>query len=757
MIHVDRARVPPPDAAWMAEAGRLREEIFSVHKILQIPHQRFPRFGVKRESERIEELTLKVKPALAELFRDQCAFCESRTTDGHAAHVVHFRPRSGAVGLDGNRSPEYYAWLVVDWENLYLSCANCHRSRGARFPVRGERASWGARWPLHQEGALLLDPCVDHPQRHLIFSADGLVSAVPFDLLDAQERDRFGVPTRGQVTIDTFALNRPNLVEQRRDRAALLTSELKKKYPNPFRRLPLPREIAQELYGPDEPYLGMKLQLIEEWGRSHVVGDRPFAPGMRTRGLPKLSSAATSDEANRERAAVEQRAREEQFLGASVEVGSDAVVYRARTGYVERVEIVGLTVFRDLRIESLPDQFDSGSNAPWLMLLGENGSGKTSILRAIALALAGRRTLHGLQQGPLGTRLVDLFEDGGSVNVFLTSQREPIEVVRKGDSLEVSGEASGAKVFLRGYGPSRWFPQEGSAAPETDAFVRIESLFNPFVPLDAGEQALPTLDPSKWDDIAGTLERLLLLREGSVVPLRERGALTLQLGDGEPTPLRALSSGYEAMVAMTSDLAQMLYGRWGSLLDAEGIVLLDEIDAHLHPRWKMRVVESLRQAFPRVQFIASTHEPLCLRGLRAGEILVLHREGDAITAQRPMDDVGAMRVDQLLTSRFFGLRSTLDPKLEGELERYYTLLSRHESALKGDERAELAELRDSVGSRGILGSTRRDQLIYRIIDEFVAREPAFASEGERAEAERLTAEQVAAAWSLIPDLPEEPT
>lgn len=257
------------------------------------------------------------------------------------------------------------------------------------------------------------------------------------------------------------------------------------------------------------------------------------------------------------------------------------------------------------------------------------------------------------------------------------------------------------------------------------------------------------------------LKSLLQLKDDDIMAI-EGDRVLIQIPGEEPRPLRALSSGYEAVIAMSVDLIHMLFQRWESLRSAEGVVLLDEIGAHLHPRWKMRIVESLRRAFPRVQFIATTHEPLCLRGLHQGEILVMQRQPLEEGASRgvvepfhPSQDVAELRVDQLLTSRMFGLYSTLDPDLEAELDRYYGLLSRHETALSDAERAELEDLRGTVGRRGILGSTRRDQMIYRIIDEFVAKEPFIRDEAERAGRERWTKEQVEEFWSSMPDASEE--
>jgi uncharacterized protein (TIGR02646 family) len=794
LIYVDRESVPTPQVVAPAQVALMLARARAFYR--QLPEER----GQRRFRLVRPELLVHGLKGLLLLFHFKCSFCESKV-ESHSRAIDHLRPKAGSIGLDGERSPDHYWWLALDWRNLYLLCANCSRSRGNRFPVRGQRAPLEAGWSaLRDENALLLDPCWDNPEEHLVFSADGSVAATHVDDLEEAERRRFGTPTRGQVTIDTFGLNRPSLIEQRAGEAARCIESLElwatALEPGPFLRL----------VGQMAPYLGMKRQVVIAWVREHGAdrqwaeevfaalfkrGER-VAPPLRggdvtfeshgtptvRRGAPATDPASApaglGDELGedvvrvgdvtlpvrgveeRERASAQQRVYDLKIQHASVEVDEEAASYRSRAAYIERIEIEGFTSLGDLRFDFIHPDSPSGGEAPWLMLLGENGVGKTSVLKAIALTLAGPRRLAELQQAPATGNLHALFREDGRVRVYLSSQAEPVELRRVGGRLEAGGEASGAKVFVRAFGPSRWFSLEGAPAPENDSFVRVENLFNPFVPLEPGESWLARLDGDRWNDVAAALKRLLQLPDDSVLP-PINGEIRFHLGEAEPTPLRSLSSGYEAVVAMAADLTQLLLERWPSLYDAEGICLLDEIDAHLHPRWKMRIVDSLRRTFPRVQFVATTHEPLCLRGLRRGEILALRREAGAVVASRPTQDVSELRVDQLLTSRLFGLHSTLDPELEAQFDRYYALLSRHESALGEAERAELEELRGTVGSRGILGSTRRDQLIYRIIDEFVAREPAIADEGERGAEERWTAEQVKAAWASIPDLPEEPT
>ncbi|HND32245.1 MAG TPA: AAA family ATPase, partial [Myxococcota bacterium] len=126
--------------------------------------------------------------------------------------------------------------------------------------------------------------------------------------------------------------------------------------------------------------------------------------------------------------------------------------------------------------------------------------------------------------------------------------------------------------------------------------------------------------------------------------------------DGHEGGWQQLSDGYHVFVAMVGDLARravMLNDRDGTeaTLLAEGLVLIDEVDLHLHPRWQRTVLAGLRRAFPRIQFVVSTHSPQVLgsclnrqvRGLRKGEIiadfLVEGRDSNSILAEVMMASV----------------------------------------------------------------------------------------------------------------------
>jgi hypothetical protein len=180
---------------------------------------------------------------------------------------------------------------------------------------------------------------------------------------------------------------------------------------------------------------------------------------------------------------------------------------------------------------------------------------------------------------------------------------------------------------------------------------------------------------------------------------------------GRPVPVERLSEGYRTLFSLAVDIMRNLLRSWPDLERARAVVLIDEIETHLHPRWKMRVVSSFRRAFPGVQFIVTTHDPLCLRGMDDGEVEVIERDAEG-RAYR-LDDlpsVRGMRAEQLLTSEYFGLNSTADPELELEIARLSEGLSPPEADRADDE---------ALVARIVLGDTLKQQLIHEAVDIYL--------------------------------------
>jgi uncharacterized protein (TIGR02646 family) len=685
MIHVPRDRVTPPKD-WQARAEHERA---TAERAVAAGSK--PGFQLYRLHE--------TRDLLRELFHGKCAFCESAIVAIAHADVEHFRPKSRAIGLDGVVESGYW-WLAAEWANLYLSCGLCNRNKANRFPVAGPRA----REPGEEkdEAALILDPCADDPERELVFGDDGLVASLP---PDPATSDRLAGHDRGQITIDVLGLNRLDLVERRRVLIANLRLE--------FQVALVSGSPAEHLLtpSPDAEYLAVRRQLDREFRQQ--LEERGFLAARE--GVPDIRVGEVEKQAAFERL----EAHEVRVKQSSIEDPADPQIF-SHAATLARVEIENFRCIEELA-------FDFPTGAPerlgWKLLLGENGTGKSSVLQAVALTLMGERRAAELELDP--SRLLSDGAEQGRVGVYLSTEREPLELYLSRAGISYPADRSNRRTFVLGIGAARWLPRPGAMPPDSDPQIRARNLFNPFVPLTDALSSLEVLhrtDPVGFKRAEHAVLAMLDRTEGDSLDVDDDDRVVIRPADPDARPMRldALSDGYQSMLAIAGEICEIT-APWSQIPDAEGVVIVDEIGAHLHPRWKMRVVESMRRAFPRMQFLASTHDPLCLRGLGQGEILVLQEDDDGdLIALDDLPGTEDMRVDQLLTSKLFGLGSTLDPALEADLSEYYSLLGRRQ--LTPDEQARLEKLRQSVGSRGILGDTPRDQAIYQVIDEYLADE-----------------------------------
>ena len=169
-------------------------------------------------------------------------------------------------------------------------------------------------------------------------------------------------------------------------------------------------------------------------------------------------------------------------------------------------------------------------------------------------------------------------------------------------------------------------------------------------------------------------------------------------------PLDVLSQGTQSLIQW---LAQLLIGYAkhydfpAKLRDKPGILIIDEIDAHLHPSWQRRILPAVTTHFPSLQVFCSTHSPLMLAGLRTGQVHLLRRDRKGkTTISRNETDILGWSSDEILTS-FLGVKSATDLDSENNIQRLQEL--RAKKRLSGKQRAELESLRDTVNERLLSG------------------------------------------------------
>ena len=155
-------------------------------------------------------------------------------------------------------------------------------------------------------------------------------------------------------------------------------------------------------------------------------------------------------------------------------------------------------------------------------------------------------------------------------------------------------------------------------------------------------------------------------------------SFTPNSGDAETLSLDQLSGGFRIVLAVAGDLARrMAHGNphLTNPLTSEAIVLIDEIELHLHPAWQQHILTDLTRTFPNAQFIVSTHSPQVLTTLRPEQIVMLSREDGCIVAGRATEPTfGAEAGDLLNIVMGVGQRPN-DNEFVKALERYMRLVS----------------------------------------------------------------------------------
>jgi len=373
--------------------------------------------------------------------------------------------------------------------------------------------------------------------------------------------------------------------------------------------------------------------------------------------------------------------RDRDAAWSSVIEGVRAAIRQARTGAqpkatlaISKVHLENIRCFSALTLDL--------SDTKFCLILGENGLGKSTILRSIALCLCPETKAAALLEALPG----DFLKDGeakGSVTIELTDNKgtrskckitlerniseadgpydqkpDSTLTLRREDDVVFPQEA----VFLCGYGAGR--RSIGTTDPASDYQVDLatKTLVDYSSPLQNPELILRRMAS------LGRSVREIMLKIDAALDL-EPGSTTLDSAGvkvrgpwGSFMPVGALGDGYQNTLAWLLDFFghQLLFDKDCPLANLSGIVLIDELEQHLHPRWQRTIVETLQRQFPKVQFLATSHSPICAGGLAdldAGahsRLYVIHATNASPTATDTPIPVG-MRYDQIMTSPIVGL------------------------------------------------------------------------------------------------------
>jgi hypothetical protein len=361
--------------------------------------------------------------------------------------------------------------------------------------------------------------------------------------------------------------------------------------------------------------------------------------------------------------------------------------------------------FRSLRDVELSFTDANDDVRPWTMLLGENGTGKSSVLRAIALVLAGGQALpellgtvsqwitSGRKVCVLCAELTTAEGETRSLRLELHPGDTIVDIVKRNaetmGQLESALRHSPRNYLVCGYGVSRRLPSGRRAAGGSDdgmQSIRARSVATLF----SADAQLTSLEAwaldvhYKLNDRGLTLIKQSLdgfLPETTVERVdRRTRRLMMRTPDGV-LPLSQLSDAYQHVAAWVGDLLYRItdtFDDYKKPLSARGLLLIDELELHLHPLWQRQLRSFLSEKLPNFQIVATTHGVLTAQQSGPGELFVFQR--DPKTKESVLSafagDPQQLLVHQLLLSDAFGLPTLKSPEVEAARDEYEALAAK---------------------------------------------------------------------------------
>ena len=375
--------------------------------------------------------------------------------------------------------------------------------------------------------------------------------------------------------------------------------------------------------------------------------------------------------------------------------------------YISRIRLSNIKCFEEVEIDLSQPSRDIAS---WTLLLGDNGMGKTSLLRSIAMCLcdqtgasglltelSGNVIRNGCEKAEIELQLVSATEPDVTYTITTTFRKTDSSTENVEQKINPENGFPRKELLACGYGAA--FGTIGSEVYEQYRLIdAVYSLFNYTARLQNPENALFRISREgvDIDQLLKRIDRILRLPNGSTV--LDSSGLRVRGHWGDYVPAGALGDGYAATLAWVCDFLgwSLLATRSEFNVRVRGIVLLDEMERHLHPSWQREMVGVLAEEFPGVQFIASTHAPLTAIGsaslsAECCKLILLQQGQDGVEVRSGLDPPRGQRADQVLTSYLFGLPWTTSDDVIQDIERY-AKLKRYDSA-DTDTREEIENLR----------------------------------------------------------------
>lgn len=402
--------------------------------------------------------------------------------------------------------------------------------------------------------------------------------------------------------------------------------------------------------------------------------------------------------------------------------------------YIKSIEIENIKTFGE--ISRIDFEKLTGAFSQWTIILGDNGIGKSTLLHCIAWMKPDQNIEINEEEAPdliinhqeneSLERLVRKKSNQGIIKATFISGRKfsqsktvknfpqfsttiniEVDKERKLNDVKLRIETKSPEVFkdkevtIFCYSASRVLGN----ANITDTYMldTIETFIEDRTILYDAEEILHTInyarlgasekEKTRYESYFNKVKALLVHVLPDVGNIKDidvtspklvdgqmkQGEILLSTKHGKSIPFHEFSLGYKTVISWLIDLSWRLFNKYpesNDPLSEYAIVIVDEIDLHLHPVWQRDIICNLSKVFPNVQFVASAHSPLMVQAAIEHNFAVLKFENESVRIVNEPEGVDGWRIDQILTSEIFGLESARGREYDTLMNRRNLILQK---------------------------------------------------------------------------------